>query len=323
MSIIAFIQQAIRFATIFLFGSTGESITERSGHLNLGVPGIMCVGSAGAALGAKLYLTLVDSCGFPMNGFFGVLFPVLFCLICGALAGLMFCFFTATLKANQNVVGLSMTTFGIGLYVVIFQILGESGYTRLGGYFTKVFFDSVSASNWFELLFLSYGPLVYLAIIVSIIAGLIIRKTKLGLTLRSVGENPSAADATGINVQKYRYVATIIGSAIAALGGCFLFMDYMAGQPLYNIDTYGWMAVALVIFVGWNPDLGVLGSFLFAAAYILPDSIKIDSKNPLIEIVRLLPYFLTIIILIISSVSKTKLSNGPKALGVTYFREDR
>lgn len=323
MTIIAFIQNAIRFATIFLFGSTGESITERSGHLNMGVPGIMCVGSAGAAVGAKIYLSMVDKLGMPMNGFFGVTFPVLFCLLFGAIAGLIFCFFTATLKANQNVVGLSMTTLGLGLYVVFFQILGESGYTRLGGYFTKVFFDAATANNWFELLFLSYGPLVYLAITVSLIAGFVIRKTKLGLTLRSVGENPSAADATGIDVQKYRYVATIIGSAIAALGGCFLFMDYMSGQPLYSIDTYGWMAVALVIFVGWNPDLGILGSFLFAAAYLMPSYIQIDSKNPLIEIVKLLPYFLTIIILIISSVSKKKITNGPKALGVTYFREDR
>jgi len=323
MAVIAFIQSAIRFATIFLFGSTGETITERSGHLNMGVPGIMCVGSAGAAIGAKIYLALVDKCGFTLNGFFGVFFPVFFCILSGAICGLIFCFFTSTLKSNQNVMGLALTTFGIGLYALIFLVLGESGYTRLGGYFNKVFMDASECDKWYEVLFLSYGPLVYLAIIISLIAGFIIKKTRLGLTLRAVGENPSAVDATGVNVAKYRYVATTIGCAIAALGGCFLFLDYMAGQPLYDIDKYGWMAVALVIFVSWSPDWGVLGSFIFAAAYIMPTHLRIDSSNPIIEIVSLLPYILTILILVLTSVLNKRILNCPKALGITYFREDR
>lgn len=323
MAFISFLQQAIRFATIFLFGSTGESITERSGHLNMGIPGIMCVGSAGAAIGAKLYLNIVDSTGGNIIGFWAVFIPIFFCMLFGGLCGLLFSFFTVSLKCNQNVMGLALTTFGVGLYVVLFKILGESGYTRLGPYFTKVFYDASSATNWAEMLFLSYGPLVYLAIIISLIAAWIIKRTRLGLTLRAVGENPAAVDATGVNVSKYRYIATIIGSAIAALGGCFLFMDYMSGQPIYNIDNYGWMAVALVIFVSWSPDLGILGSIIFSATYIMKSYINIDSKNAVVEIIQLIPYFMTIAVLIFTSIFNKQKTKAPKALGITYFREDR
>ena len=240
---VAFIRNAIRFSTIFLFGSTGEIITEKSGHLNMGTPGIMCLGGIGAVLGERLYLLTIANDVDLINPFLCVLFPLIMTIIFGALGGLFFSFLTVTLRCNQNVVGLTLTTFGVGLNAFILaRVPRGAGFTYASVYFYKLFPDSlVNGTGWFGEIFLGHGFLVYLAIILAVIATIVIKKTNIGLSLRSIGENPATADAAGLNVSRYRYLATMIGGAIASLGGLFYIMDYLGGSVEYTIDRMdGW-----------------------------------------------------------------------------------
>ncbi len=321
---VTFIRNAIRFSTIFLFGSTGEIITEKSGHLNMGTPGIMCLGGIGAVLGERLYLLTIGNDVDLINPFLCVLIPVLMTLLFGALGGLFFSFLTVTLRCNQNVVGLTLTTFGVGLNAFILaRVPRGAGFTYASVYFYKLFPDAVvNSTGWFGEIFLGHGFLVYLAIILAVITTIVVKKTNVGLSLRSVGENPATADAAGLSVSKFRYFATMIGGAIAALGGLFYIMDYLGGSVEYTIDRYGWMAVALVIFSMWNPSISIFGSFLFGALYILPSFIgglTFADK----ELIKLVPYAVTILVLVITSLFNRKETQPPAALGLTYFREDR
>ena len=321
---VTFIRNAIRFSTIFLFGSTGEIITEKSGHLNMGTPGIMCLGGIGAVLGERLYLLTIGNDVDLINPFLCVFIPVLMTLLFGALGGLFFSFLTVTLRCNQNVVGLTLTTFGVGLNAFILaRVPRGAGFTYASVYFYKLFPDAVvNGTGWFGEIFLGHGFLVYLAIILAVITTIIVKKTNIGLSLRSVGENPATADAAGLSVSKFRYFATMIGGAISALGGLFYIMDYLGGSVEYTIDKYGWMAVALVIFSMWNPSISIFGSFLFGALYIMPsflDGLTFADK----ELIKLVPYIVTILVLVITSLFNRKETQPPAALGLTYFREDR
>ena len=321
---VTFIRNAIRFSTIFLFGSTGEIITEKSGHLNMGTPGIMCLGGIGAVLGERLYLLTIGNDVDLINPFLCVFIPVLMTLLFGALGGLFFSFLTVTLRCNQNVVGLTLTTFGVGLNAFILaRVPRGAGFTYASVYFYKLFPDAVvNGTGWFGEIFLGHGFLVYLAIILAIITTIIVKKTNIGLSLRSVGENPATADAAGLSVSKFRYFATMIDGAIAALGGLFYIMDYLGGSVEYTIDKYGWMAVALVIFSMWNPSISIFGSFLFGALYIMPsflDGLTFADK----ELIKLVPYIVTILVLVITTLFNRKETQPPAALGLTYFREDR
>ena len=321
---VTFIRNAIRFSTIFLFGSTGEIVTEKSGHLNMGTPGIMCLGGIGAVLGERIYLLTINNDVDLINPFLCVFIPLLMTLLFGAIGGLFFSFLTVTLRCNQNVVGLTLTTFGVGLNAFILaRIPRGAGFTYASVYFYKLFPDAVvNSTGWFGEIVLGHGFLVYLAIILAVVATIVIKKTNIGLSLRSIGENPATADAAGLNVSKYRYLATMIGGAIAALGGLFYIMDYLGGSVEYTIDRYGWMAVALVIFSMWNPSISIFGSFLFGALYILPsflDGLSFADK----ELIKLVPYIVTIVVLVITSLFNRRETQPPTSLGLSYFREDR
>ena len=224
---LTFLRESIRFSTVFLYGSTGETITQKSGHLNLGTPGIMCIGAIGGSLGELWYIKSLSDLS-QMNGFLAVLIPILTTLLFSGLAGLLFSFFTVTLRCNQNVVGLTITTFGVGLNKFVLGNMDNTGFGEAWKYFIKSF--PCANDNWFTQLFFSYGTLVYLALIIAIIVTIVFKKTRVGLTLRAVGENPATADAAGINVTKYRYISTIIGCAVSGLGGLFYIMDYNGGS---------------------------------------------------------------------------------------------
>ena len=184
------------------------------------------------------------------------------------------------------------------------------------------FADSLGA---FGKIFLSHGILVYFAIALAIVAALFLKKTKAGLRLRAVGENPGTADAVGINVTAYKYGAILIGSAIAGLGGLFYVLDYNCGtfDNTMTIQAFGWLAIALVIFTMWKPDLSILGSIVFGALYILGAKITGLSTLGQQELIKLLPYIVTILVLILTSIFGGKSVQPPAALGTNYFREER
>ena len=215
---LTFLRESLRFSTVFLYGSTGETITQKSGHLNLGTPGVMCIGAIGGSIGELWYIRSLSDLS-QMNGFLAVFIPILTALLFGGLAGVLFSFFTVTLRCNQNVVGLTITTFGVGLNKFVLGNMDNTGFGEAWKYFIKSF--PCANDNWFTQLFFSYGTLVYLALIIAIIVTIVFKKTRVGLTLRAVGENPATADAAGINVTKYIYVATILGCAMSGLGGLF------------------------------------------------------------------------------------------------------
>ena len=319
MGIINFLTAAIRFSTVFLFGSTGESLTEKSGNLNLGIPGTMCVGAVFGILGESLYLS---ACADPTNPnpFLAVFIPLIFSFCGAGLLGLFNSFLTTTLRCNQNVTGLTITTFGVGLTNFLGNYIDRSNFNYASKCFTTVF-PFASDLGWFGQLFFSYGILVYLAIIIAFAVSWFLNKTRAGLHLRAVGENPATADAAGLSVTKYRYLATSIGSGIAGLGGLFYIMDYLTGAWEYSIDAMGWLAVALVIFSVWRPNVGILGSILFGALYMAPYFLNVNFAQQ--ELVKMIPFIVTIVVLIFTSIRNKKENQPPQSLGVSYFREER
>ena len=329
-AILSFLPRAIAQGIPLLYGSTGEIITQKSGNMNLGIPGVMYVGGICGVIGAFLYEQSLPSPD-AMNPVLAVLLPTLFCLIGSLLMGLLFCFLTVTLRANQNVTGLAMTTFGVG-----FGNFFGGSLVKLSG--ADMPFLALSAtSNCFKKslpiadklgvfgdLILGYSFLVYLAIAVALIAAYVINRTRTGLHLRAVGENPSTADSAGINVNRYKYFATCIGCMIAGLGGLYYVMDYASGIWANNaFGDRGWLAIALVIFTIWRPNVGVLASFLFGGLYILHMYIPSGMNLAVKELYKMLPYVVTIIVLIISSLRNQRDKQPPQSLGLPYFREDR
>ena len=314
---LAFLVSAIRLGMTFLLGSTGETITEKSGHLNLGTPGVMCVGASFGCFAEYLYFTAV---GRNINPVLAVLIPIIATVIGGALMGFIFCFLTVTLRVNQNVTGLALTTFGVG---VSDFMIAQTGivYSKGSKYFTAClpFADDL---GWFGELFLSHGIFIYLAIFIALGTSFVLNKTRVGLHLRAVGENPATADAAGINVSAYRYVATCIGCGISGLGGLSFVMDYLNGNWEYCIDAIGWLAIALVIFTVWKPNLAIIGSLIFGGLYIAGSYIKNVSFEDT-ELIKMLPYVVTIIVLLFTSMRSKKKNQPPANLGLNYFREER
>ncbi len=324
-----FIQRAVIQGIPLLFGSTGEIITEKSGNLNLGIPGIMYVGGISGVIGSFLYENAMGI-GTPLNPFLAIAIPMICSLIGSALMGLIYCFLTVTLRANQNVTGLALTTFGVGFgnfFGGSLAKLTNSEVASIALVRTSAFFRSpipiTKEVSWFTRIFLSYGFLAYLAVVIALITAFVFKRTRVGLHLRAIGENPATADAAGINVNAYKYFATCIGSAIAGLGGLYYVMDYISG--VWSNDGFGdrgWLAIALVIFAVWKPDFGILGSILFGGLYILYLFIPGLSRSSQ-ELFKMLPYLVTIIVLIVSSARNKRESQPPASLGLSYFREER
>ena len=327
---IALFNTAIIFGTVILLGAIGEILTEKSGNLNLGVPGIMSIGGIAGLIGTFLYENSCSASGIEPNKFLCLIIALVCSIVASVLAGLIYSVLTITLRANQNVTGLTLTIFGGGFANfyggTLNKIAGGVGQVRVSAtasVFGANLNDKLQAGAFGEL-FLSYGFMVYFAVIVAILLTWIFKKTSVGLNIRAVGENPGTADAAGINVTKYKYLSTCIGAAISGLGGLFFVMDYTSGTWSNDggLESLGWLAVALVIFARWKPVHAIWGSYLFgllSRAYFYIGGLNRSSQ----EIFKMLPYVVTILIIVIVSVKKNKDNLGPAGLGQSYFREDR
>ena len=323
----SFLIGAIALATVFLFGCVGEIITEKAGHLNLGIPGIMCVGTAGGCYAVSLYMATLSD---PNNAswILLVLLSILLAAIFAAALGGIYALLTVSLRCNQNITGLAITIFGNGFAqffmdtCVLKSDADRANFEIAGKIISRglPFADSLGA---FGKIFLSHGILVYLAIAIAILTAWFLKKTRAGLHLRSVGESPATADAAGINVTAYKYGAIMIGSGIAGLGGFFYIMDYIKGswENAATIEALGWLSIALVIFTLWKPNFSILGSFIFAALYVAAYYINGDSTQK--ELLKLIPYVMTVVVLIFTSIKGSKNNQAPASLGLSYFREDR
>ncbi len=312
---------ALSMGVIFLLGSVGEIITEKSGHLNLGIPGIMCLGTAGGCFGVSICTNMAGG----MQWILLILIPIFFAVLFSAIGGLIYAFLTVTFRVNQNVVGLALTTFGAGFAQFFMDNFVDTMRFSKASKIIRTPLPFAENLGWFGELFLSYGFLFYFAIIIAIVSAIILKKTKVGLNLRAVGENPATADAAGINVSAYKYSAILIGSAIAGLGGLLYVMEYNRGtfDNTLTIQAFGWLAIALVIFSMWKPDLCILGSIVFGGLYILGFKITGLPSLAVQELIKLLPYVVTVVVLIVTSILDSKENQPPASLGLNYFREDR
>lgn len=318
--LVPFLAAAISMGVVYLYGSIGETIIEKGGNLNLGIPGIMCLGALGGVIGVNIYISLfgIDA----IVAWLIIIFSIVFAFLFAAFGGLIYALLTVTFQANQNVTGLALTTFGVGLMKFIGSNIDQSNLTTASRSISKLF-TGYDKLGWFGEIFLSHGILVYLAIIIAVLTTLFLNKTRKGLFLRSIGESPQTADAQGINVTLYKYIAILIGSGIAGLGGLYYVMDRSGGTTFVEaaIEAFGWMAVALVIFSMWKPGIGIIGSILFGGLYILPSFINVS--NVQLKLFDILPYFVTIVVLIITSILNAKNSQPPTSLGINYYREER
>ncbi len=319
--LINYLLSAIPLGMTFLYGSTGEIITEKAGHLNLGLPGIMCVGAAGGCLSLQLM-----SSNAAIPGAVVVAVAILASFLSAAFTGLIYSFLTVSLHANQNVTGLALTTFGVGTMKFIMSKITvmasetDTRYLYALKYFRFPFADSAT--------FKYCGVMVFLAVAIALLTSFVLNRTRVGLFLRAVGENPATADAMGINVTAYKYTATLIGSGIAGLGGLFYIMDYAGSQEAYlGISALGWLSIALVIFTVWKPAVSIFGSSLFGMLYVagsyIPSIKFLHVSMAATPILEMLPYVVTIIVLIITSAAKKKENQPPASLGLSYFREER
>ena len=249
------------------------------------------------------------------------------------LGGLIFSFLTITLRANQNVTGLALTIFGMGVanFFGVF-ILNGASYSAAplanSAFAAKIPGLSSQFGVVSQVVF-GYGFLVYAAIIIAIILHFVLKRTRTGLNLRAVGENPATADAAGISVTKYKYLATCIGAGISGIGGLYYVLDYNQGiwATTEQIQALGWLAVALVIFTTWKPLNAIWGAYLFGMLYwlyqFLPSLLGISVASYMTDLIQMVPYVVTIIVLIVVSFRKKKENQPPESLGLSYFREER
>lgn len=308
--IIQFLTAAVIAGTPLLFATIGEIFTQRSGHLNLGVEGMMLMGAV-AGFSASI-------------GTQSAAIALLAAMLGGGAGALIYAVLTVTLRADQNVTGLALTIFGTGFSAFMGkELIGQIVPEAVKAFFKPVAIPLLGQIPVIGPVFFQHDAFVYLGYIVAIIGGIYLFKTRLGLNLRSVGESPAAADAGGINITLYKYLHILIGGALCGLGGAYLSLVYVPAWQENVTAGRGWIAVALVIFANWSPYKALLGAYLFGGLDILRFRVQ-GFKLPINDhFVAMLPYLVTIIVLVVASMRNSKENAAPKGLGVPYFREDR
>lgn len=309
-----------------LYGTVGEIVTEKSGSLNLGVEGTMAVGGIFGYLAGCMTNSL--------------LVGLVVAFVAAGLCGLLFAVLTVSLQANQNVTGLTITTFGLGLYFFVGKGLGErwpamTASDALVSGFSALELPGLSRIPVLGKTLFSHNVLVYLGILIAVVIWWYLNNTKTGLRLRSVGENPGAADSVGVNILLYKYVHLVLGSGIMGLGGFYMALNMGGSFEGSNcwINGYGWIAIALVIFANWNPVLAILGTLVFgffntlqiysgSLAGAFPGTLGWLNAIPS-HLFKALPFIITAIVLVVSSIREKEGSGQPAALGLNYFREER
>lgn len=312
-----FLHAALLAGTPLMFGTLGEIVTEKAGNLNLGVEGMMSIGAI-----AGFYV------GFTTQN---IVLAVLGAFLAGLLSALIYAFLTVTLKANQNVTGLTLTIFGVGFANFFGDFLRESAgidVLKLSDKITNtvqaIHIPVLSDIPYVGKLFFQYNPFVYFGILLCILMGIYILHTRKGLNLCAVGENPGAADAAGVNVTRVKYFNILLGGGVCGIGGAYISLVLCGGIWVTDsVNGHGWIAVALVIFASWNPFKAILGSFIFGAFNILKFYIPKNIVTIPEAIFDMLPFLVTAIVLIVTSIRKSKENTQPAGCGINYFREER
>ena len=314
--LVIILASGVFYGTPIFFAALGELFTERSGVLNLGVEGMMLMGGVSAVWASQ---------HIPGSSWFVVLCSILIGAFAGSLVAALHAFLCITLRTNQTVAGLSITIFAGGL--------------GLSSYFANVW-DVASETVKHPIRILNpgglsdapiVGPIIfhqtiltYLSWVLCVLSMIYLFRTRTGLKLRAVGESPQTADAMGINVVKYRYIHTILGGALAGIGGTYYSLTIVPQWVDGVTKGAGWIAIALVIFGFWRPDLTLLGAYLFGALQSL--GLILKSRNIEINgsILDAMPFVMTVVVLVLVSGGWAhKRLQAPASLGVPYEREER
>lgn len=319
--IIPFLIAAVAAGAPLLYGTLGEILTEKSGNLNLGVEGIMFMGGVAGIAGSYFYET---AAGASYSGGISAGIAVLCSLAAGSFGALLYSILTISLRVNQNVAGLALTIFGSGFGNFFGEVLGNAagGFVAVGERTKAIFAGTVGMEGAGKLL-LSYNFMVYLGVVLAAAMAYFLNCSRRGLNLRAVGESPATADAAGIDVTRYKYLATYIGGGICGMGGMYVVMATQGGTWVHNcINGKGWIAVALVIFATWNPIRALIGSIVFGGLSVMRLYFPFGG-NTYAPIYDIAPYLATVLVLIVASIRQRRESQPPNSLGLAYFREER
>ncbi|WP_294522871.1 ABC transporter permease, partial [uncultured Pseudoflavonifractor sp.] len=307
--VLSFVVAAVLAGTPLLFGTLGEILTEKSGNLNLGVEGMMFMGGVAGLAGSYYYEQAVAS----PNPVVSVVIAIVCAILCAAFGALIYSVLTITLRANQNVTGLALTIFGTGFANFLGEAIGNtasSRYMAVGNVTKNAFNSGIPVLQDLPVvgkLLFSYNFMVYLGIVVAIILAWFLGRSRAGLNLRSVGESPATADAAGINVTVYKYLATCVGGGICGLGGLYIVMNSangVGGVWVHNcVNGKGWIAVALVIFATWSPARALLGSLVFGALSVMRLYVALGIPAQIYDI---FPYIATVIVLVAVSMRRKR-----------------
>jgi simple sugar transport system permease protein len=305
---------AIGLGTPLIFATVGEILTERSGILNLGVQGMMLIGAV-----AGFWATFETG---------SLALGVIAAVVAGAALSSIHAFTSITLRGNQIVSGLALTIFGAGLA----SFLGKIGSDPLVGNPSREVFDPIFTGGPADLplvgpLLFGHDILVYASWLVAGVASYYLFHTRMGLSLRAVGEDPASAEAAGVNVSYVRYVHVMVGGALAGLGGAYFSLALVPTWQDDPIGAAGWIAIALVILSSWRPWRAVFAAYLFGAAARVQFTLQTlgepwsDIPSTLLS---MLPFVLAIIAMIVlTSGKRARYLGAPAALAIPYFREER
>ncbi len=305
----SFISAAIVAAIPILYATLGEILSEKVGNLNLGVEGMMLIG-------AVVGFTAAMSFGSPA-------LALMMAFFAGLLGAAIFALLTVTLRVNQVVTGLTLTIFGTGFAGLMGKpLIGQALPAGFGEAFQPLPIPLLSDIPIIGAFF-NQDIMVYIAYTLVIGMLFFYKKSQIGLNTKAVGENPAAADASGINVTLYKYVNILIGGGLCGLGGTYMAIVYIGIWQENIVAGRGWIAVALVIFASWRPIKAFVGALIFGALGILGFRLQAMGIHVSQYLLDMIPYLATIIIVILSTYKNKKEDQPPKGLSVPYFREDR
>jgi simple sugar transport system permease protein len=304
--VVGIVASGIRLSTPVLFAALGENIAERSGVLNLGLEGMMLMGAFAGFIGTY----------FTGNVFIGLLLAIIGPTIMATLMA----FLSVNLRTNQLVAGLAIWLLGVGLTALLYRLI--FGVVTIAPRINEILPIDIPIISHIPVvgsIFFNYDPMVYLAFLLVPLTHIFLFRTNLGLKIRTVGENPRQADALGVNVYKIRYLAVIIGGALAGIGGAY-FALVTTGYFLENITAgQGWIALAVVIFGRWKPFYVLAGSVIFGMVDSFQLGLQAIGTAIPSQFLLMLPYILPIVIL----AGLYKRSAAPAALAVPYQRGER
>lgn len=308
-----FLKIAVQMGTPLLLATLGGIICEKVGHLNLGIEGMML-------MGAVMGFFVASTTG---NPFLSILCAGLF----GAFGALLYAIITVTFRGNHTVTGLTLTIFGTALANFFgTDLVGIALPENISATFKDISIPGLSSLPIVGEALFNQSPYIYMSIFLAFGLWFYLAKTKIGLNIRAIGENPSSADASGINITLYKYVHILSGGFLCGLGGAYLSLVYIPRWQQNITNGQGWIAGALVIFATWSPIRAIFGAYLFGALRGMGISLQnVPIFNVVIssQLLDIVPYLMTIIVLVFITIKKKPENQAPSALGMSYFREDR